>query len=164
MGGDRELTEALRKLLPEARPWLVGTVAAVDEARGTCDVTPEDGGEVVKGVSLRMLVAAESPAGLFGVPQQGSPCICAHADGRYKLVYAQKLTKIYAVTAAGFGLAVDGVTDKMYLGKAAGAIHPAVKGDVLLSYLTSLAAWLTAKLGAPAPQPPSFNSTKVFLE
>ena len=113
---------------------MVGTVEAVDEGEWTCEVKPEAvDAELIRGVSLRLAVASEAAGGSFVVPALGSEALVAMVDGRPKLLYAQKVEKVYLLTPSGFGITVDGPSGKVLMGGPGKAIHPVARlGDACI--------------------------------
>jgi hypothetical protein len=73
---------------------LTGTVDAVDEAEGVCDVSPSDGGAQILSVSLRP-VGDGNKTGLFGLPTVGTACLVAMADANSGfLLFAEQYDSI----------------------------------------------------------------------
>jgi hypothetical protein len=126
-----ELADALKRLVAGEKTLVAGTVEAVNESEWTCDVAPEDpGAQLIRGVSLRLAVASEAAAGAFVVPAAKSEALVAMVDGRPKLLYAQKVDRIYLLTPAGFGITVDGPGGKVLLGNRGKATKQAARlGD-----------------------------------
>lgn len=136
------MPETLAQILDRARPippvFVTGKVAAVDEATYSIDVTPDDGGQVIKNVPLRVMRHADS-TGVIAVPAVGTEVVVAWLDAnRPTVVAVQEWAKLIMLTPEGFGIVV---TDIIKLGTEAAATQAAVRGDDLKAYLDADRVW-----------------------
>lgn len=149
------MPETLAQILDRARPippvFVTGKVAAVDEATYSIDVTPDDGGQIIKNIPLRVMRHADN-TGVIAVPSVGTEVVVAWLDAnRPTVVAVQEWAKLIMLTPAGFGVAI---TDLVQLGLREAAIHPVAWGDNIETHLIALQAYLDLNVGVPSPVPP----------
>jgi hypothetical protein len=150
-----------------------GTVVAVDEPTLSCDVRPDDGGEVISNAALRVM-RYQDDTGFAVVPKVGTEAIVAWlAPNRPTIFQVHEWAKIVCLTAAGFGFTIDG--EKLKLGTKGQSTEPVPKGNLLEDRIKGLEDAFNAhkhscpysecEIGTPTPQAdhePKFDSKEVF--
>lgn len=110
--------------------FVTGTVVAVDEPTLSCDVRPDDGGEVISNAALRVM-RYQNDAGFAVVPKVGTEAIVAWlAPNRPTVFQVHEWAKIVCLTPAGFGFTIEG--EKLNLGMTKGGkLEPVAKAESL---------------------------------
>ena len=143
-----ELVNAVAKI-PDV--FTVGTVFTVDEAEMTCVVTPEDGGQDVEDVPLRVMRYADA-VGFSIVPVVGTEVIVAWLDKSRPVIFrVHAWDKVVIQNKDGHGVIVK--KGGVLLGIEAGATHPVAWGDVLTTYLGQMRTVINGLGGALGPVP-----------
>jgi len=152
------LSDIVNTLAKVEKIFTVGTVAAVNEAEMTCTVTPEDGGEDIADVPLRIMSYAGA-VGLAVIPVVGTEVVVAWLDRLRPLVFrVQEWDKVVLRNEAKMGITVK--NDSVVLGNHATATHPVAWGDALATYLIQIQAAVNG-LGGALPAPPRVSSAEV---
>jgi hypothetical protein len=145
--------EMVAAVTPKPKMFTVGTVAAVNEGEALMTVAPEDGGQEIVDVPLRIMRNADG-AGVIVIPKVGTQVVVAWlGEHRATLLKCQEWTKILIQTPAKFGMVVD-AADVVTIGRQNDATHPVAWGDTLAVHLAALQAYLDAQIGVPSPVPP----------
>ncbi|MEE9456751.1 MAG: hypothetical protein V3W11_06345 [bacterium] len=160
-------TELVQAVQNHPKLFTVGTVTAVDEGTMSCKITPEDGGEVVDKVPIRVMRHANQ-IGFSVVPKVGTEVIVMWLDEyRPTIFQIHEWAKVVVLDKSGIGFTIE--NGIIRLGKEKVKKHPVAWGEVLEKYLDkdeidptkSLLTWLAIKLGATPPAPPKFTSDEV---
>jgi len=150
----RTLAEIVKTVAPPPVVFTTGTVKAVDEATLSVDVTPDDGGEVIANVPLRVM-RYQNQTGVAVVPKVGTEVVVEWLDKhRPRVAAAQEWTKIIMLTAQGFGVIIS---DVIAMGDQNQAKHPVPWGDTLATFLNSFRSWAATHdhgAGPPLTSPP----------
>jgi len=127
-----ELVNAVAKI-PEV--FTVGTIFTVDEAEMMCVVTPEDGGQNVEDVPLRVMRYADA-IGFSIVPVVGTAVIVAWLDKSRPVIFrVHAWDKVVIQNKDGHGILIN--PGDVVLGVSAKA-EPAVLGNKLEQRLSAL--------------------------
>lgn len=131
--------------------FTVGTVKSVDEAEMTCVVTPEDKGEDIEDVPLRIMRYADG-VGFSIVPKAGTETIVLWLDEHRPSIFrVHEWDKIIVQNKEGHGLIIR--SGELLLGVEVGATHPVAWGDALTPYLNQIRTAILGLGGALAPVP-----------
>jgi hypothetical protein len=154
--------------------FVTGTVVAVDEPTLSCDVRPDDGGEVISNAALRVM-RYQDDTGFAVVPKVGTEAIVAWlAPNRPTVFQVHEWAKIVCLTPAGFGFTIDG--EKLNLGMTKGGnLEPVAKAESLEERINGLENTFNGHIhicggpGLPSGTPtaqatgePKFDSKEVF--
>jgi len=138
--------------------FTVGTVKTVDEAEMTCVVTPEDGGQDIEDVPLRVMRYADA-VGVTVVPVIETPAIVVWLGPRRPVIFrVHEWDKVVIQNKDGHGVIVK--KGGVLLGLEAGATHPVAWGDIIATYLTQIQVAVNG-LGGALPAPPPISSAEV---
>lgn len=151
-----------------------GTVVAVDEPTLSCNVRPDDGGEVISNAALRVM-RYQDDTGFAVVPKVGTEAIVAWlAANRPTIFQVHEWAKIVCLTPARFGFTIDGEKVKLGTNKD-GELEPVPKGDKLEERIKGLENTFNAhkhsctneecaidKPTTQADHEPQFKSEEVF--
>lgn len=160
----------LGTVIDNARPipvgYTVGTVASIDMDTLSCTVDPEDGGEPIRNIPLRITRPSDT-YGVTIIPKLGTEAIVVWLDRkgsellRPKILEVQKWDKIIIHDDRGFGLTITAQGD-VKIGSEADATHPLVYGDTLTEFLNALTAHLNANCRSGAPLIPACPAVPDF--
>lgn len=115
--------------------FTVGTVFTVDEAEMTCVVTPEDGGQDIEDVPLRVMRYADA-VGFSIVPVVGTEVIVVWLDKSRPVIFrVHEWDKIVILNKDGHGIVIN--SGDIVLGISAKA-EPAVLGNKLEQRIAAL--------------------------
>jgi hypothetical protein len=146
------MRDMIRDMAYQGPTFTTGTVQSVDEATMSVDVLPDDGGEVIRDVPLRVM-RYERAVGFVAIPKKKTEVIIAWlAPNRPTVFQAEEWKKLVCVNAENFGWTImDGAfsagtpkfglrtTDKkVTLGDHENASHPVAQGDNVESRLQDL--------------------------
>lgn len=138
--------------------FTVGTVKSIDESEMTCVVTPEDEGQDIEDVPLRIMRYADS-VGFTIVPVINTEVVVAWLDKHRPLIFrVHEWDELIAQNKEGHGLIIR--SGELLLGVESGATHPVAWGDVLATYLNTMRTAITGH-GIALDPVPSFNSVEV---
>ena len=140
-----DLVNAVAKI-PDV--FTVGTAFTVNEAEMTCVVTPEDGGQNIEDVPLRVMRYADA-VGFSIVPVVGTAVIVAWLDKSRPVIFrVHAWDKIVILNKDGHGIVIN--SSDIVLGISAEA-EPAVLGDKLEQRLSALEGAYNYHDHAPHP-------------
>lgn len=159
-------TEMVNAVVKQKDAFTVGTIFSVDEAEMTCVVTPEDGGQNIEDVPLRIMRYADA-VGFSIVPVVGTEVIVAWLDKLRPVIFRiHEWDKIVIQNAEGHGAIVK--AGEVLLGVEASATHPVAWGDAIASHLAAFKAAYDAHthggmvpVPGPSPTPPNISSAEV---
>jgi hypothetical protein len=167
------LVQAVQK---HPKMFTVGTITDVDEPTMSCTIKPEDGGEVVDKVPIRVMRHANE-IGFSVVPKVGTEVIVMWLDEyRPTIFQIHEWEKIIVLDGSEIGVKIE--NGVVHLGKGNSAEHPVAWGDDLWDFLDEFRTWAISHThgnGTPGPGPtttpvpeypppqttPDFNSEEV---
>jgi len=151
-------TEMINAVIKKDPLFTVGTVKTVDEAEMTCTVTPEDGGQDIEDVPLRIMRYADS-VGFTAVPVLNTEAIVLWLGPQRPVIFrVHEWDKVIIQNKDGHGVIVK--KGGVLLGLEAGATHPVAWGDVIATYLAQIQVEVNL-LGGALAAPPTVSSAEV---
>jgi len=151
-------TDLINAVVKMKNVFTVGTIKSVNEAEMTCVVTPEDEGEDIEDVPLRIMRYANA-VGFTVVPVINTEAVVLWLEEQRPLIFrVHEWDKIIVQNEQGHGLIIR--SGELLLGVEARATHPVAWGDVLTTYLNTMRTVIIGLGGALGPIP-TISSTEV---
>jgi len=151
-------TDLVNAVVKKTIAFTVGTIKTVDEAEMTCVVTPEDGGQDIEDIPLRIM-RYPNAIGFTIIPVINTEVIVAWLGERRPVIFRiHEWDKVIIQDEDGHGIIIK--KGEILLGVEASAIHPVAWGDIVMDYFGSVRTAILGLGGALGP-PPSMSSTKV---